>query len=197
MLFYKMQNNLSPNYLSSLVPPTVGSTSSYPLRNASNLQTIRTNSEQYYNSFLPSVIRDWNELPQQTRDSPSLNIFKNKLNHNINVPPRYYNVGKRLGQVLHARLRTKCSSLNQHLHSKKIIDSPRCACGSIEDTNHYLFVCHRYTDSRRELLNTVSTICHPNLNVLLYGDPSLSFDQNKHIFSAVQDFIIKTKRFER
>ena len=110
ILFYKMQNNLSPNYLSSLVPPTVGSTSSYPLRNASNLQTIRTNSEQYYNSFLPSVIRDWNELPQQTRDSPSLNIFKNKLNHNINVPPRYYNVGKRLGQVLHARLRTKCSS---------------------------------------------------------------------------------------
>ena len=32
-LFYKVQNDLSPNYLSSLVPPTVGSTSTYPLRN--------------------------------------------------------------------------------------------------------------------------------------------------------------------
>ena len=31
-LLYKMQNDLSPNYL-SLVPPTAGSTSIYPLRN--------------------------------------------------------------------------------------------------------------------------------------------------------------------
>ena len=30
-LFYKMQNDLSPNYLSSLVPAAVGSTSIYPL----------------------------------------------------------------------------------------------------------------------------------------------------------------------
>ena len=33
-LLHKMQNDLSPEYLCSLVPPTVGSTSSYPLRNA-------------------------------------------------------------------------------------------------------------------------------------------------------------------
>ena len=43
---------------------------------------------------------------------------------------------------------------------------------------------------------TVSDIYHPNLNVLLYGDPSLSFDKNKKIFQAVQDFTMKTKRFE-
>ena len=35
-LFFKMQNNLAPDYLSSLVLPTVGSTSAYPLRNSSN-----------------------------------------------------------------------------------------------------------------------------------------------------------------
>ena len=32
--------------------------------------------------------------------------------------------------------------------------------------------------------------------VLLHGDPSLSFDKNKKIFQAVQDFIMKTKLFE-
>ena len=195
-LFFKMQNGLSPDYLTSLVPATVGSTSSYPLRNASNLQTIHANSQVYYNSFLPSVVHDWNELPEQTRNSPSLNSFKKSINVNISTPPRYYNTGKRLGQIYHARLRTSCSSLRQHLFSKNIVDSLQCVCGSIEDTHHYLFVCQQFANLRRELLNSVSDICHPNLNVLLHGDPSLSFDKNKKIFQAVQDFIMKTKRFE-
>ena len=51
IFFYKMQNDLSPDYLCSLVPPTVGSTSSYPLRNANDLQIIHANSQLYYNSF--------------------------------------------------------------------------------------------------------------------------------------------------
>ena len=63
--FYKMQNDLSPDYLCSLVPPTVGSTSSYPLRNANDLQIIHANSQLYYNSFLPSALREWNELPEK------------------------------------------------------------------------------------------------------------------------------------
>ena len=111
-LFFKMQNGLSPDYLTSLVPATVGSTSSYPLRNASNLQKEKkgekkkeknnhkkkqkkkhANSQLYYNSFLPSVIRDWNELPGQTRHSPSLNSFKKSINISISTPPRYYNTG--------------------------------------------------------------------------------------------------------
>ena len=52
LLFYKMQNNLSPDYLSSLVPPTIGDTTNYPLRNSSNLLTVHASSQLYYNSFL-------------------------------------------------------------------------------------------------------------------------------------------------
>ena len=52
------------------------------------------------------------------------------------------------------------------------------------------------TDLRRDLINSVSDICQPNLNVLLCGDISLTFDQNKQIFEAVQEFIIKSKRVE-
>ena len=146
--------------------------------------------------FLPSVVRDWNELPEQTRNSPSLSSFKKSINVNISTPPRYYNTDKRLGQIYHARLRTSCSSLRQHLFSKNIIDCPQCVCGSIEDTHHYLFVCQQFANLRRELFNSVSDICHPNPNVLLHGAPALSFDKNKKIFQAVQDFIMKTKRFE-
>ena len=73
---------------------------------------------------------------------------------------------------------------------------PYCTCGDIEDTHHFLFVCHQYTDLRRDLLNSVSDICQPNLNVLLCGDITLIFVQNKQIFKAVQEFIIKSKRYE-
>ena len=72
-MFYKMKNGLCPDYLASLVPATFGSASTYPLRNASDLQTLHTNYRLYYTSFLPSIVRDWNELPEQTRNSPSLN----------------------------------------------------------------------------------------------------------------------------
>ena len=54
VLFYKMINYLVPEYLSSLVPPTVGNISQYNLRNETNLQTIPARSQQYYNSFLSS-----------------------------------------------------------------------------------------------------------------------------------------------
>lgn len=44
-LFYKMQNSLTPDYLSSLVPDTVGNNTAYNLRNAQNLNTIHANSQ--------------------------------------------------------------------------------------------------------------------------------------------------------
>ena len=39
-LLYKMKNNLTPDYLSSLLPQRVGNASRYSLRNSDNLQTI-------------------------------------------------------------------------------------------------------------------------------------------------------------
>ena len=84
----------------------------------------------------------------------------------------------------------------QHLFSKNLIDSQRCACGSVEDNHHFLLVCDQYTDLRRELLTTVSEKCNPTLDVLLYGDLSLSLEENKAIFLAVHDFILKSKRFQ-
>ena len=67
-----------------------------------------------------------------------------------------------------------------------IVDSPYCTCFDIEDTHHFLFVCHQFTDLRRDLINSVSNISQPNLNALRCGDISLTFGQNKQIFKAVQ-----------
>ena len=60
ILFHEMFNGLSPNYLNVFVPQTVGESSSYSLRRPNNLRTIICRSTSYKNSFLPSVINEWN-----------------------------------------------------------------------------------------------------------------------------------------
>ena len=49
-----------------------------------------------------------------------------------------------------------------------------CDCGDVEDTQHYLLACEQYRDLRQDLINIVSTICQPSLNILLYGNTDLS-----------------------
>ena len=90
VLFYRMIDSLAPEYLSLLVPPTVGNISQFNFRNETNLQTIPARSQQYFNPFLPSTTRIWNSLPDDTKNSPSVESFKHKLNNNITKPPYYF-----------------------------------------------------------------------------------------------------------
>ena len=62
-LFYKMYTNQTPPYLSTLVPPSVNTFSEYSLRNSNDTQTVHARTTLYYNSFLPSTVREWNNLP--------------------------------------------------------------------------------------------------------------------------------------
>ena len=78
-LFYKMMNSLTPLYLTSLVPQPVSNLSRYNLRNSNDLQSINARTKQYYHSFLPSAVRAWNNLPLETKQSASLQCFKNYL----------------------------------------------------------------------------------------------------------------------
>ena len=78
-LFYKMENGLAPDYLEELIPPCVRDETSYSLRNADNLRQIHASSRSYYDSFLPSTIRELNELPDDVISTPSLLSFKHKL----------------------------------------------------------------------------------------------------------------------
>ena len=89
-LFYKMINQLTPNYLSSLVPRPVGAASRYNLRNSNSLQTIDARSNQYFYSFLPSTVRAWNSLPNNVKQCNSVNSFKYNLKPNKVQTPKYF-----------------------------------------------------------------------------------------------------------
>ena len=109
--------------------------------------------------------------------------------------PKYFYFGECHAQILHTRLRTKCSSLNHDIFLKNLTDSPLCRCGSIENAEHYLLQCILYRQQRIEMLNSVSQLCHVTLDVLLSGDSSLSIDTNNKIFLSVHKFIKDLKRF--
>ena len=70
---------LPPSYLSSLVPRPDKNASRYSLRNANNIRTIQSRTNQYYNSFLPAVNRDWNDLPCSDRIVDTVDDFKRQL----------------------------------------------------------------------------------------------------------------------
>ena len=63
-LFYKMSNNISPDYLFSLVPQPVENTISYGLLDASDLNQPFSKTQLHYESFLPSSIRLWTNVPR-------------------------------------------------------------------------------------------------------------------------------------
>jgi hypothetical protein len=109
--------------------------------------------------------------------------------------PFYYYTGSRLGQILHSRIRMQCSSLNQHLYRKNIVNSPNWICGLTKSTIHYLFHCLRYTAQRQVYINSINVPINLTTEILLFESPKLAPNQNVELFLAVQRIVICSKRF--
>ena len=78
-----------------------------------------------------------------------------------------------------------------------VSSSPACACGTIpENSYHYFFDCHRYTNERNTL--QLSILCIPRaiftIDIILNGSSKCSKAENKVIFEAVHTHI-STGRF--
>ena len=146
------------------------------------------------------TIHSYHQLLEHGTISPlklnkwNLSMLSSKKKKNVPVP-KYFYTGKRKVQILHTRLRTNCSSLNLDIFIKNISDSPMCTCGSVEDTQHYFFHSINFRQQRTELFNEISQYCIPTLNLILYGDLTLSLETNVRIFQAVHKYICNTQRF--
>jgi hypothetical protein len=195
VLLFKMKNNATPEYLSSILPPEIGQTVTYNLRNSNNIQIPEARTALYYNSFLPSALIQWNSLPLEARNLTSIDTFKNFLKKDMPKKNQYFHYGKREAQVILSRLRTKCSNLNHDLFSKSIVDSPLCSCGKVENTYHFFFDCPNYDNQRLELFNSLPPNCDLTLHTLLNGDDTIEQTANKSIHDSVHKYINQTKRF--
>ena len=150
--FYKIWHGLAPIYLANLVPPLVQDILSYNLRNSDHIQNFQANTKLFRDSFFPSTIRAWNSLPDDIKQALSAASFKYRLNKNLKRHPRYYNSGTCTGQVLQARLRMQCSSINADIsqeHSETSFMSMRELRKRLP---LLFFACPRFTAERRRYL---------------------------------------------
>lgn len=193
IVFYKILNGLAPQYLSDLVPPLVQQNTRYNLRNYDHIQIPHANTNLYYNSFLPSTIRAWNSLDDEIKLSSSVAAFKYRLNRNIKRPPSYFSVGSRIGQILHARLRMECSSLNSDLYRKRIVSTPSCTCGEFESVYHFFFQCPKYATARARYLP--ANIDDFTTRDFLFGSENKTIHENEVLFLEVQEFLVQSGRF--
>ena len=175
-----MKNNLTPAYLSNKVPTMEGHNSQYTLRKFDDLQTIHSRTTLYYNSFLPSSIKEWNTVSPEIQTAESVRSFKLLSYRNIRKTPLYYYLGDRYSQVLHTRFKTQCNGLNHRLFLRNVVDSPLCACGKVETSLHYLLECSRYNDINHDMLRELPQ--NIKLDNLLFGNPNSSIEENNAIF---------------
>ena len=199
IITFKSKLGMLPSYLSDLFPQIVGTSSRYNLRNASDYVVFNRRTERFSRSFIPSSVELWNSLPEQIRNADTLSTFKHYLltYYFSTIPfPKYFAQGNRQLTVLHARLRNGCSSLNFDLYRNRIRTDSVCDCGSErEDAEHFFFQCHNYNKDRLRLFQKTRRFHPLNLETLLYGRDTLSYDDNLEIFKHVQQFIRDTHRF--
>ena len=117
-LFCKIYNNLAPEYLSDLIPPTVSETSNIYLRNSQNISQRANRLALLQQSCFPSTIKLWNKLDLNIRQIPILAHFKSKLRQIY-----FQNVKK----SAHFSCGNKCLSVL----SKLYMWIPKRKCGSL------------------------------------------------------------------
>ncbi len=139
-----MYNNQFPKYLCNLTPNSVSGTTSYNLRNKTEIQGSYSRTASYAKSFLPGTIHLWNSLPN-SKASSSLTEFKRLIAKTENKIYVDLNYGTCFCQVTHCRLRLGCSDLNADKYSRHLIDSPCCCSGyQTENALHYFLTCRNY-----------------------------------------------------
>ena len=208
VLFYKIVNNLTPDYTRIPIPPL--RQSSYSLRYPATVGQINARTACFSASFYPSCLLEWNKLPHKIRKSPTIGSFKNKLLPLIRPPPKpVYSIHDPRGLAILTQLRVGLSMLNLHKfrHNSRDTLNPMCPSNDgVEDTEHFLLHCHSYDACRTDLLDSLSSTLQPYdlpnlsnaliLKLIPYGDERLSVDSNSEILKATLRYTYATQRFE-
>ncbi len=192
--FYKMTNNLVPDYVCQLVPPTVSSNTNYNLRNSSNIRNLNCRTVSYANTFLPSTVNLWNNLPDPFTSANTIREFKSLISPNLTTISIFdLNSGSRFCQIIHCRLRLGCSDLNGDKYNRHLITNPTCHCGyHNEDDVHYFFKCASYQHYRNNMYFYSNGF---DLKSVFYGNLNKSATENTLLLNSIHQFIVQTDRF--
>ena len=205
VMLFKMKNNMTPKYLSDLVPHKIGSRRSN-LRNSNDYIVPFARTEHFRNYFSVIAIKMWNGLSEYAKNLDSLPIFKKYLNDLHGYRSQLlFSLGSHKAKRHHTQIRLGLSGLSQHLFRINIIGDDTCPfCRlEVETATHYFLRCPMFHDPRARLLASLASLVPLNLlndddaivKGLIHGFHVLDFDKNYDVFLAAQDFIHKTNRF--
>ena len=198
VFMYKAIYGIVPSYITDHIPPLVRETTNYPLRNNNNVTVPFTRTEISHRSCIPSSISLWNSLNENLRENSSVATFKYQLKNlrtNSKVPSYFIN-GDRYLSILHARIRNNCSYLKNDLYINHLSPSPNCGCANVrEDAEHFFFRCPYFEDKRIAMFHSINTFHPLNIQKILFGDDTLSDNDNLVLFNAIQNFIKDSGRF--
>ena len=195
----------TPSYITTITPNTRAQNTGRTLRNAMSHTLTPNRTTSYQQSFFPSTTKLWNKLPESIRSRPHPS-FKRTISERLGVPrpPTYYEIGSKLGNILHTRLRTEMSNLNSHLFQIQKFITSECSCGSpVENVRHYVLFCSNYDNQRHRLFRSISLITgiefnglssEQQLRLLLHGE-SLDGGCGPAVAYEFQNFIINSHRF--
>ena len=85
-LYFKIVNNLTPQYLRDFLPPRVSERNHCSLRHSCNFQIFPVRTVRFANSFFPSNTKLWNEAYSVTESTDSIGTFKNALVSYFQLP---------------------------------------------------------------------------------------------------------------
>ena len=200
---HKIKNNMTPSYLKDKLPPN-----RRPLYRSTNSHTfhgIRCKTSRYMNSFLPNAINSWNNIITNFQNNPTFTSLKAHILSLIR-PKIKSTFGVHEGLPYLFQLRVNLSPLRSHKRHHNFADTPSeiCECNQgVECTRHFLFECPRYANHRATLAVSVIDILQRNnlnhlgnqLELYLYGHPSLNLVDNRQILLSTIKYIKDTKRF--
>ena len=208
VLFYKIINNLTPDYTRD--PVSQHQESDYGLCRRAAMGQMRARTERFKSSFYPNCLSEWEKLDPEIQQSCSVNVFKKQLLALIRLPPKLvYNIHDPKCLSVLTQLRVGLSKLNFRKFKHNFSDTlnPLCPINDgIEDTEHFLLLCHAYDTDRRSLLSCVNAILRPHglvnlsnenlLKIILYGHEKLSLDSNAKILEASLKYIHASEWFQ-
>ena len=164
--------------------------------------------DKFRKSFFPHTSKLWNSLGSSVQNK---NLYDFKTHTKTEMkPPKYkhFSRGTKQSNSLLTRIRVGRSYLNQHKFSIGHSDSPECLCHHKEESpQHYFLDCFLYSLERQTLFGLIEHYVpkfkrlskKEKLNIIIFGldiDNPDFIQLNTTLTKAVQNFILKTKRFE-
>ena len=205
--FFKLRLSGLPLYLYNLIPPE--REVNYNLRRIHVFDQRVERTNRYANTYFQNCPKEWNQLDVTLQSSQTISEFKRRLIQLIRPPKRsMFNIHDLDGVKLLTRLRVEFSDLRSHrFHHNFHCPDPSCLCKTgIEDNEHFLLHCPRFTSQRKSLLDLVSSLTGIEVmhlsskelcRLLLYGRNDLSVIVNLGIIEETIKFIRSTWRFEK